>query len=126
MNKSRTMKYRHTAPNNEAVQCCTCTAPVTKKIQTYVVEVPEELTSYIESLNFEVEARRSLINYCMGHGINPENPVFQRYHDEYVDFFIQYEEAKAEITDKYVKNDYPNSNWVLDFGTSTLTITVEE
>lgn len=105
-----------------------CTNPEinARKIHTYMVDIPEELSQYIESIHFEVEARKSLINYCMGHGINPENPVFKRYHDEYIEFFIQYEEAKKEITEKFVSNKHKNASWNLDFETSTLTITTED
>lgn len=90
------------------------------------IQLPPNEVSHIESYAYEVTARKSLLQFCFEHEINVNNPVFKRYHDQYVEYTAQYEILKSMIYDKYVKEKYPNSMWNLDFSTGILNIMKQE
>lgn len=89
------------------------------------VVIPEKMSAYIESLQYEVNARKNLVAFCIERNMSLESETFQKYHKEYVDFTAQYEMAKKELEKKYITPEYPNCNWKLDFATHTLTIEVK-
>ena len=79
---------------------------------------------YLESLAFEVEARRYLIETMLRQGSDIIGEGFQKYHDEYKDFFVQYEAAKKEFEKAYVLPVAQGKqvNWTLDYQTHELSI----
>lgn len=87
-----------------------------------IVDIPEKLTDYIESLHYEVESRKNLIAFALDHDLS-SSASFNKYEDEYKDFFIEYETAKEDMQQRYVIQDYPNfKSWNLDFNKSQLII----
>ena len=88
------------------------------------INVPEELSSYIESLHYEVNSRSSLLTFAMGKGMG-DTDAFKQYHDEYREFFMKYEVAKQELYDRFIRKDWDGQkvNWKLDFPTHTIFIT---
>lgn len=88
------------------------------------INVPEDLSSYIESLHYEVNARSSLLTFAMSKGMG-ETDAFKKYHDEYREFFMKYEVAKQELYDNFIKKDWHGKNvdWSLDFGSHAIVIT---
>lgn len=98
-----------------------CTGSCNNKI---VIEIPRELVDLVESYQYEVNARMNLISYCMDRGIDVDNPVFKRYHDEFVEMSVRYEQAKNQISNEYVLPHYSNARWNLDFDSCKLTIEV--
>lgn len=65
-------------------------------MKTFMVK-ERELIDYIESLGFEVEARRALIEAMLRQGADITGESFRKYHDEYREFFVQFEAAKKEF-----------------------------
>ena len=89
------------------------------------VTVDEELANYIEGLQYETESRKDLLAFMIGNGYDTNSEAFKAYEKEFQEQFIQYNQAKSELEQKYV---YPVTNgvrvnWNLDFGTRELTIT---
>ena len=94
-----------------------------KKVLDKIV-VPEELSTYIESLDYEVQARKSLITFAMTKGlVNTE--AFNKCHTEYREFFMQFETAKQELYKKFVEEKWggKNVNWTLYYSDHCIEIT---
>ena len=87
------------------------------------IEIDRELSNYIESLSYETNARKNLIAFCFSKEIDLDNKIFKKYHDEYIHFNTSFELAKLQLEDTYVKPNYPNAKWHLNFNTNILTIT---
>ena len=92
-----------------------------KKIE---IKIPEDMSNYIEGLMYEVNARKDLVAFCIERGVDINNDIFQRYHKEYIDFSAQYEIAKKEMENTYIKPKYPNCKWNLDFSINTVLVEV--
>lgn len=84
-----------------------------------VIIVDEALSTKIEALQYEVESRKEIIAQMVGGSLVVKNDQFNRYHDEYKQFFIEYNRAKQELIDAYNLQNY---TWNLDFKTRQLTI----
>lgn len=84
----------------------------------------EDLCSYLESLGYEVQARKDLLSYMVQQGVNISEPAFKEYHKEYTEFTAQYETAKNEFEKTVVTPVTGNvkAQWNLDFGSRELTI----
>lgn len=84
----------------------------------------QELINYMESLSYDVAARRDVITFMLANGMDTNSEQFRDYHKEYMESFAKLETAKAQIEKDYV---LPNSKgrvtWSLDYGTAILTIT---
>lgn len=91
------------------------------------IQIPMSVSAYLESLSYEVEARKSLITFAMGKGMG-ETEAFQKYHDEYREFFMKFEVAKQDMYDTYIKDkwDGKNVNWRLHYNTGVVDITEVE
>ncbi len=92
----------------------------------------QEIINLIQSLQYEVESRKNIIKDLMNSDngfMNYNEKTFNKYHKEYVEFFVQYETAKEELQKMYVKeyvDKYSSVSWNLDFGTHELTITYDD
>lgn len=91
------------------------------------IQVPHQLSTYIESLGYEVEARKSLITFAMEKGLT-ETEAFKVYHNEYREFFMKFEIAKQDLYDKYIREKWDGKNveWHLHYSTAIIEITKEE
>lgn len=91
-----------------------------------IIHIPMEMSAYIESLNYELEARKSLLTFAMGKGMG-ETEAFNKYHDEYREFFMKFEVAKQDMYDTYIaeKWDGKNVDWCLHYSTAEIEITEE-
>ena len=87
------------------------------------IHVTAELRDYIESLWYEVNARKDMIAYAFVKDLQ-ETESYKQYHKEYLEYYAKYELAKQEIENIYIKPLYGNVSvaWNLDFATATLTI----
>lgn len=90
-------------------------------METKTIIIDEELNDKIRYLQYEYESRKDIISYMISSGIDISNERFTRYQDEATEWFIQYNEAKKEMLDKYVGKSYKGS-WNLDFDSATLTL----
>lgn len=83
------------------------------------IKIEEEMSNYIERLQYEKNARENLCAFLIRQGLS-QTEDFKYYHDEYKDAYIQYEMAKKELEDKYVPKK--GTRWELNFSTSEITI----
>ncbi len=90
------------------------------------IEIPATLNNYIESLNYEVDARKSLLTFALNKGMD-NTDAFNKYHDEYREFFMKFEVAKKDLYDRYVKEKWDDQKvtWKLYYSTNTIEITKE-
>lgn len=79
--------------------------------------VTKELCDYIESLMYEVDARRDLCAFMVDHGMGGTEH-FEKYHDAYLKANAAYAVAKAELT----KMAGQGKCWHLDFDNRELVI----
>ena len=93
-------------------------------MKTFMVK-ERELIDYIESLGFEVEARRALIEAMLRQGADITGESFRKYHDEYREFF---EAAKKEFEQKFVLPRAKEGllNWTLDYQTGEVALSQGE
>ena len=93
------------------------------KSKMVTLDVPKELSNYVESLAYEVKSRADIISFMISHGMASTGD-FKAYHDEYTQFYMSYEMAKNEISEKYVKPRFPNCTWRLEFSESRIYVEV--
>lgn len=87
-----------------------------------VIIEDRDFINELESLQYEVQARKNIIGYMIEMG-QMKTDTFNEYHDEYLKFFKAYEKKKVEVETKYVRPVKKNpKNWNLDFGSGELTI----
>lgn len=92
------------------------------KMVTVEVEIPEDTSTYIESLQYELNARKDLLAFMIERGQN-NSEGFKKYHTEYMEFNAQYEMAKSEMAATYIVPKYgKNATWNLDFRTRIATV----
>lgn len=88
------------------------------------VYIPEDLSSYIESLDYSTNAIRTLLVDAAERNLQ-DNPVFQRWEKKYEEMHSAFCIAKNELESKYVKPlivDGQNVEWHLDYTTCIVTI----
>ena len=89
-----------------------------------IITIPKELNNYLQRLAYETEARSNLCAFLMRQNI--KNEAFDDYHNEYIELFAEYELAKLELENNYIKPEIGNQtcNWNLDFYTNEVIIDV--
>lgn len=97
-------------------------------MKTFELRVNEELTNYIERLNFEVEAKGRIIKTMLGdtsYDNLMENKNFLQYQEKYESAHAEYELAKQEIENLIPDNlrKKHKVTWNLNFMDSLLSIT---
>ena len=84
----------------------------------------QDIINLLQRLQYEVESRKEIIGFIIStDGINSES--FKKYEKDYQDFYIQYQEAKAQFEELYVKPAVPDAsfiNWKLNFERAEVTI----
>lgn len=78
-----------------------------------VVRIDADLCKKIETLQFETRARQDLLSFMLDGRATTNSEQFQKYHDEYTQFFYEYEKAKEELQNTYVPEG--SKRWELDF-----------
>jgi hypothetical protein len=88
------------------------------------ITISKDLSEYIERLQFEKMARENLCTFLIRQDLlNTES--FQKYHQEYIELTAEYELAKNELENTYVKPMIQGDKtytWELDFKTYEVTI----
>lgn len=85
----------------------------------------QELINLIEGLQVEVNARKDLLAYMLQNDmVGAQTDSFDRYQQEYREFFVKLDSAKDELQKTYVLpiTGTKNASWNLDFATNELTI----
>ncbi len=94
---------------------------------TIEIEVNDELSTYIESLGYEVTARKNLLQDMITSGVilkDDAKKIFDEYHKEYVEFTAQFEMAKKKLEEEYLNGK--KANWSLNYSTRILTAEILE
>jgi hypothetical protein len=79
--------------------------------------VSPDFCDYVESLMYELDARRDLCAFMVDHGMS-ETEHFEKYHDAYLKANAEYAIAKGELT----KMAGSGKKWWLDFDNRELVI----
>lgn len=88
-----------------------------------IIKIDSEICNKIEALQYEVESRKDIITSVIAGTVSMKGDLFEKYHNEYQEFFKQYNKAKQEMTDKYITDPaLKNKAWNLTFNTCELTI----
>ena len=88
-----------------------------------IILIPADFCNYIQGLQYEVEARQSLLNFILTHSSSFTDEIFKRYHDEYVNFYAQYQISREQLVERYIKPlNIKWKDWSLDFNTEELYI----
>lgn len=97
-------------------------------MKEYKINIPEELTNYIESLQYETIARQDLLTFILRNADDlTTSNAFHYYHDEYVTFHTKYKLSQEELVATYIAPRFSSwTSWHLDFNTSILTVETEE
>lgn len=82
-----------------------------------LLEIPnqEEIILILERANYEVQCRKSIINFMVSDGLN-ETENFKKYWNEYILYTKAYEQLKYEFQRDYIPKDF-SGNWEIDFNT---------
>ena len=83
----------------------------------------QDFINLIESLHYEVNARKELISFIVSKDMGIDTNTFKKYNKEYMEFYIQYNEAKNKLEEMYVRTAVENpKDWNLDFDSGEITI----
>ena len=85
-----------------------------------IIIVEKELVEKIEALQYEVESRKDVISQILTNGFKVSGDTFNKYQEEYRNYFIQYNRAKQEMLDIY--KIAKGAAWSLSFATCELTV----
>ena len=81
------------------------------------VPISKEMCDYVESLMYELDARRDLCAFMVGHGMS-DTEHFEKYHDAYLKANAEYAVAKTELA----KLAGEGKRWRLDFENRELVV----
>lgn len=100
-------------------------------ILTKNIELPQDRINYIQKLDAEMSAKRSLISFMISNGMDISNERFKEYQQNYETAFLLFETAKTEIEQEYVDKNLNSSyqkklGWDLNYKTNILTISYQE
>lgn len=88
-----------------------------------------ELNTRLERAYNDVSARQSVITFMLNSGSfnNIESETFNKYHNEYVEKYIEYDKVRNEVGEYYKLTQYGNNAyWSINFQTQTITVTINE
>ena len=89
------------------------------------IKIPKETRDYIQKLDNEIFARKSIIAYLIENNKNIiSNEQFKMYQDDYTKYFELFNKAKRDLTDTFIKPIAKSNNftWHLDYKTCELVI----
>ncbi len=88
-----------------------------------------ELNDKLERAYQDLLARQSIITYMMNSTAfnNIENENYKKYHQEYVEKFIEYDKIRNKVGKYYDLVKYgSNAYWSIDFSTRIITVTIND
>ena len=96
-------------------------------MKTVTIEIPENVKNQVQRADIECSARRSIITTILEQNLAIPEERFEAYQKDYDDKFFTFESMKTMIEREYVRTNVDNPiNWVLDYNTNTITVTVED
>lgn len=89
------------------------------------VTIDQDIVNQLEALNYEVQARKSVVAEMLAQNMDIGTSSFEKYQRELVEFTVQYEAAKNELQKQYVDSIDGAERWNLDFNSGILTVTLK-
>ena len=90
-------------------------------MSTKLIIEDREFINELERLQYEVEAKKSIIAYALSINISSER--FTEYQNDYINTFKKYQEKKNEVEMRFVRTAVKNPNkWNLDFKTGEIVV----
>lgn len=87
----------------------------------------QNMVDNLSRLSVEVEARKNLISFMIASQMDISTPQFEKYQQEYLEYFAEYSMAK-NVLENFIKESLSPSekliSWALDFQTSNLTLQI--
>lgn len=95
---------------------------------TTYIEIPENISIYVQKADIEQTSRRNVIAYVLSLNIDISNERFQQYQKDYEEKMFIFETIKTELEKEYIipKIKSKNYNWKLDYNKNIITVTEEE
>lgn len=87
------------------------------------------LNDKLERSYQDLLARQSIITFMMNSTSfnNMETDNYKKYHQEYVEKFIEYDKIRNQVGKYYDLTKYGNNAyWSIDFSTQTITVTIND
>lgn len=87
------------------------------------IPITEDLSNYLESLDYTADALRTLLIDAAERGLQA-TPAFAEWEQRYIDAVSQFRLAKAQLEKQFVIPVVGDKtvNWSLDYGTHVVTI----
>ena len=86
------------------------------------IVIPAEFRDFLEGLYYEKNFRINLLSFMIMHDMK-KDPMFDKIHDEYTEFYIKFELAKKKLEEIYLKpKDINYKCWKLDFNSMEVLI----
>ena len=95
------------------------------EMRTITKKLDDEIVATLESLSYELEARKSVVAEMLSQNMDISTDAFVKYQAELVQYKAKYETAKSEIQKKFVDCVAGARRWELDYATKVLTIQIE-
>lgn len=88
-----------------------------------VVKVPNEVSDFIESLDYECKSRQDVIAFMISNNMDIKSDSFKQYQKELSEYTCKFNCAKNQFEKDYVKPDETGAKkWTLDYNTKEVTI----
>lgn len=95
----------------------------------FEIEIDEELSNYIESLQYETDSRKDIIIYMITNNMDLNTEVGKQYQKEYSNFYNELAVAKDNLSQMYIRSNPKFADkdvtWNLDFHSHTLYVKVQ-
>lgn len=79
-----------------------------------------DMVNYLQRFDYEIKARKDLLAFFLERDL-PHKERYKEYHQEYLDFYTQYELARAELADEYLR-EYPGCEWEIDYPSQEIVV----
>lgn len=90
-----------------------------------VITIPQEVSEYLEFLNYETNALQDLLVRMSLFDTNIKTELQNYWTDRYISTYTEYELAKKELEQEYIQpqlNDNEYVNWKLNFDSCEVVI----
>lgn len=80
------------------------------------IKIDENLSNELQTIHYEINARKSVIAYMVEAKIN-NSEGFKQYHKDFNALNVEYEKLKSIVAQKYLPDEYKEKNfiWQMDF-----------
>ena len=88
------------------------------------IKITEELSTYIQSLDYEYRTRKELIAFMLTTNMDISSDAFVKYNQEMIKYAIEFDKAKQKLEQEYIIPVIKNKNtqWSLDYFSNIITL----